>query len=152
VITAWALIVMGVLLWLADRVASAHRSINRLRWRDAILIGFAQVFALIPGVSRSGATITAGRALGFDRQSAAAFSFLMSMPIIAAAAVLKVPHVIQENGITAPVLWGVIASAVSGAAAITVLLKYVTRHSYGVFALYRIVLGVLVLVLSYARG
>jgi undecaprenyl-diphosphatase len=149
---ACALIVLGILLWVADRVASVDRPITRMTWLDAILIGVAQVFALIPGVSRSGSTITAGRALGFDRNGAAAFSFLLSMPIIAAAVILKVPHVIRETGMSVPLAVGVAASAISGWLAISVLLKYVSRHSYGVFALYRVVLGVAVLAIYFARG
>jgi len=151
-LTASALIIAGLLLWLADRVATAQRNLNEITMRDALLIGCAQMFALIPGVSRSGSTITAGRALGFDRNGAAAFSFLMSMPIIAAAAILKVPHVIRETGFSAPLLIGVAASAISGWVAISVLLRYVSRHSYGVFAIYRIVLGVVVLAIYFMRG
>jgi undecaprenyl-diphosphatase len=151
-LTASALIVLGILLWLADRLARIDKPITRMRWTDAVLIGIAQIFALVPGVSRSGSTITAGRALGFDRNGAAAFSFLLSMPIIAAAVVLKVPHVMRDSGLTLPLLVGVAASAISGWLAISVLLKYVSRHSYGVFALYRVLLGVVVLAIYFARG
>lgn len=149
---ATALIVLGILLWLADKLARSDRPLAGMTWTDAIVIGCAQVFALIPGVSRSGSTITAGRALGLDRNAAAAFSFLLSMPIIAAAVILKVPHVMRETGMNAPLLVGVAASAISGWLAISVLLKYVSRHSYGVFALYRIVLGLAVLAIYFARG
>jgi undecaprenyl-diphosphatase len=117
-----------------------------MSWVDALLTGVAQMFAIIPGVSRSGSTITAGRGLHFSREDAAVFSFLMSMPIIAAAAVLKLPEAIREQGLSAPMIVGVLASAVSGWLAIAVLLRLVTRHSYGVFAVYRVVLGVAVLV------
>ena len=123
-----------------------------MRWLDALLIGLSQVFALIPGVSRSGSTITTGRLLKFDRQSAAMFSFLMSMPIIAAAVVLKGPEVLRGGGLGPEVIVGVLASAISGWLAISVLLRYVTRHSYGIFALYRILLGVMVFVVLYTRG
>lgn len=150
-VTAIALIVLGLLLWIVDRVASARRNLNELTWRDALLIGCAQVGALIPGVSRSGSTMTAGRALGFDRNGAAAFSFLMSMPIIAAAAVLKVPHVLKTEGLSTPLIVGVLASAVSGWFAIRLLIRYVSKHSYGVFAIYRVILGIVVLAL-YLRG
>lgn len=149
---ATALIIMGVILWLVDRVRPEARDMNQLRTSDAIWIGLAQAFALIPGVSRSGATITAGRGLGLDRNGAAAFSFLLSMPIIAAAAILKVPHVLRESGLSTPLVVGVLASAVSGWIAISALLKYVSRHSYGAFALYRVVVGAIVLVIYFARG
>jgi undecaprenyl-diphosphatase len=149
---ATALIIMGVILWVVDRVRPEARDMNQLRASDAIWIGLAQAFALIPGVSRSGATITAGRGLGLDRNGAAAFSFLLSMPIIAAAAILKVPHVLRESGLSTPLVVGVLASAASGWIAISALLKYVSRHSYGAFALYRVVVGAIVLVIYFARG
>jgi undecaprenyl-diphosphatase len=151
-LTAVMLIVMGIILWGVDRYVAQRRPINALTMRDAIVIGLAQAFAVIPGVSRSGSTITAGRAVGLDRNGAAAFSFLMSMPIIAAAAALKVPHVLRESGITTPLAVGVLASAVSGWLAISALLKFVSRRSYGVFAVYRVVLGVIVLAIYFHRG
>lgn len=145
-LVATALIVMGVLLWALDRFARRDRALAQMRWTDALLIGIAQMFAIIPGVSRSGSTITAGRALAFEREDAAVFSFLMSMPIIAAAAVLKLPQAVREHGLSAPMIVGVLASALSGWLAIAVLLRVVTRHSYGVFAAYRIILGAAVLI------
>lgn len=150
-LTAVALIVMGTLLWAADRFAKQERPLSKARWTDALLIGIAQVFALIPGVSRSGSTMTAGRSLGFDRTSAATFSFLMSMPITAAAAVLKVPEALRE-GVTMPIVVGILASGISGWLAISVLLKYISTRSFGIFALYRWVLGLAILYLVYSRG
>jgi undecaprenyl-diphosphatase len=153
-LTAAALIVMGAVLWLVDARASRDRDGAALTNRDALLIGCAQAFALIPGVSRSGATITAGRALGFDRASAATFSFMMSMPIIAAAAVLKVPKALAQGGVTLPLAVAVTTAAVSSALAITVLLRFVRARGLGVFAIYRFALGaaVLALVAWRARG
>lgn len=151
-LTAIALIVMGIVLWLVDRMASQERKLESMTWVDALVIGCAQVVALIPGVSRSGSTITAGRALKFDRESAAIFSFLMSMPIIAAAVVLKGPEVLRTGGFGIELVVGVLASAISGWLAIAVLLRYVSRHSYGVFALYRVLLGLVVLAVVYTRG
>jgi undecaprenyl-diphosphatase len=145
------LILMGIVLWVVDRRARADRPLDAMRWGDALAIGLAQMFAIIPGVSRSGSTITAGRGLGYTRESAAVFSFLMSMPIIAAAALLKLPHVIKSEGITAPLAVGVLASALSGWLAIAVLLKFVVRRSYGVFAAYRLVLGLIVLAIAFTR-
>lgn len=149
---ATAMIVLGVVLWLVDRYASQTRSLGAMRWQDALLMGIAQIFALIPGVSRSGSTITMGRADRLDRESAAVFSFLMSMPIIGAAAMLEVPHALRMYGLSLPLVVGVVASAVSGWLAISVLLRFVTRHSYGVFAVYRVVVGVAVLGVVYLRG
>ena len=95
---ACTLLVMGVLLWAVDRWSTRTRAIDEITLRDAIVVGCAQVLALIPGVSRSGSTITAGRALHLDRPSAARFSFLMSMPITFAAVILKVPEAVRAEG------------------------------------------------------
>jgi undecaprenyl-diphosphatase len=149
---ASALAAMGVLLWLVDRVRPANRPLESIRWSDAILIGIAQAFAILPGVSRSGATITAGRALRLDRASAATFSFLMSMPIIAAAAIFEVPHLLHSGGASAPLLVGVLASALSGWLAIAIVMRYVRTHSYGVFAVYRVALGAAALGLFWMRA
>ena len=151
-ITATTLIVMGILLWFVDRTRPNDRLLGTMRGREALLVGLAQALALVPGVSRSGATITMGRALRFDRKSAAVFSFLMSMPVIAGAAILKVPDAIAESGFSLPLIVGVSAAAVSSWLAINILLRYVTKYSYGVFAAYRIVLGVAVFILLAYRG
>ena len=150
-LTAVALMVMGVLLWAADRFAARDRPLGAMRWSEALLIGLAQVAALVPGVSRSGSTMTAGRALRFDRPAAARFSFLMSMPITAAAVAVKLPEAVREFGVTLPLVAGVVAAAVSSWIAITVLLRYLTRHGFGAFALYRIVVGAAVLALIAVR-
>lgn len=152
IVTAIALIVMGALLWAVDVRARQDRPRSAMTWRDALLVGLAQCLALVPGVSRSGSTITAGRALGFDRASAAVFSFLMSMPIISAAAIFKVPAAIRETGVSLPLLVGVTAAAVSSWLAIAVLLRYVQRRGYAVFAIYRFALGALILGLIATRG
>ncbi|HUF27521.1 MAG TPA: undecaprenyl-diphosphate phosphatase [Gemmatimonadaceae bacterium] len=151
-ITATTLIVLGLLLWGVDRFVGRWRRLDDLRWTDALLIGIAQVAALVPGVSRSGATITAGRALGMERESAAVFSFLMSMPVIAAAAVVKVPEAIAEMGFSPPLVAGVLAATLSSWAAIAILLRYVARHSFGIFAVYRVALGIAVFALLAGRG
>lgn len=151
-LTAVALMVMGALLWFADRFAGQERALGTMRWTDALLVGLAQVAALVPGVSRSGSTMTAGRALRFDRPAAARFSFLMSMPITAAAVTLKLPEAVREFGITVPFVVGVLTAAVSSWAAIAILLRYVARHSFGAFAVYRLVVGAAVLLLAAARA
>ena len=151
-ITAVALIVLGLVLWIVDRVAPRVRALASMRWRDALAIGVAQACALVPGVSRSGATMTAGRALGFDRSSAAVFSFLMSMPIILAAIVKEAPEAVTSGDPLGPILLGVVASMLSGWLAIAVLLRFLATSSYGIFAVYRVVLGVIVLWTLHARG
>ena len=146
------LIIMGILLWAVDRFMPRLRPLGEMRYVDAALIGLSQVVALIPGVSRSGSTITTGRALRFDRAAAAKFSFLMSMPITAAAIVYEAPKAVQEGASVLPLVVGVIASALSGWLAIAVLMRFLSRHGYGVFAAYRVALGILVLAVLYARG
>ena len=123
-----------------------------MRFRDAVTIGLIQCLALLPGVSRSGSTITGGLVLGFDRQSAAIFSFLMSFPVTLAAAVLKAPEAFTTSTEASTIFIGIAAAAVSSWLAITVLLRFVARHSFGVFALYRIVLGIIVLATLAARA
>jgi len=152
IITAIALIAMGAVLWVVDAKASRVRDRATMGWRDALLIGCAQCLALVPGVSRSGSTMTAGRALGFDRSTAAVFSFLMSMPIILAAAVLKVPDAIREVGFSLPLLVGVATAAASSWLAIAVLLRYVSHRGYGIFAIYRFALGAVIIGLVLTRG
>lgn len=148
---ATTLMVMGVILWSADRFLPQSRALDSMTWRDALLIGLAQACALVPGFSRSGTTITGARLLRLDRTSAAVFSFLLSMPVTAAAAILKVPDAVRE-GITPPLVVGIISAAISSWLAISVLLKYVSRHSFGIFALYRLALGVAILWLIAQRA
>jgi undecaprenyl-diphosphatase len=145
------LIVMGVILWAIDRKARMDRPLETMGWKDALAVGIAQMFAIVPGVSRSGSTITAARGLGFNREAAAVFSFLLSLPIIVAAVLFEGRHAI-EDGISLPLVAGVVASAVSGWLAISVLLKFVSRNSYGVFAVYRLLFGGLILILAAVRG
>lgn len=145
VITGIMLIVLGAVLWAVDRWAPHDRPLATMGWRDAVLFGVAQVAALVPGVSRSGATMTMGRALRFTREGAAVFSFLMSMPITLAAVLVKLPEAIAERDMVWPLIVGVVASGASGWLAISVLLKFVSRHSFGVFAVYRLLVGALVL-------
>ncbi len=151
-ITATTLIVLGLILWAVDRAVSQSRSLDVLTARDAWLIGLAQVCALVPGVSRSGATMTAGRALGLDRASAARFSFLMSFPIICAAVTFKLPDVLRDGGSMMPMIVGIVAAAISSWLAITVLLRYVVNNSFGIFAVYRVLLGLTVFALLAWRG
>jgi undecaprenyl-diphosphatase len=146
------LIAMGIVLWLVDKLVDQRRVLGEMRWIDALLIGLSQVIALIPGVSRSGATMTTSRGLRLDRESAAEFSFLMSMPIIVAAIVVEGPKALAEGGLTNEIMVGVFASAISGWLAISVLMRYVSKHSYGIFAFYRVALGIGVLAVIYSRG
>jgi undecaprenyl-diphosphatase len=146
------LMVMGVILWLVDHWSRRDRKLEEMRLRDAVTVGLIQCLALVPGVSRSGSTITGSRLLGFDRQSAAVFSFLMSFPVTLAAAVLKAPDAFTPGTKATTILIGIAAAAVSSWLAIAVLLRFVSRHSFGVFALYRLVLGVVILATLAARA
>ncbi len=152
VIIATNLIVMGILLWAIDRFMSREKGLESMGWKSAMFVGLAQCLALVPGVSRSGSTITAGRALKLSRESAAVFSFLLSMPITLAAVVFKFPDAVREADSMVPLAVGVVAAAVSAWVAIAVLLRYVARRSYGVFAVYRVLFGALIFYLIYARG
>ena len=146
-----ALIVLGLVLLLAERVGTRSRNIEQITRRDGIAIGFAQALALIPGVSRSGATITAGLFMGLDRTAAARFSFLLSVPAVVLSGVLELGSILSgEEGETTSLTCLVVATAlafVTGYASIALLLRYLERHSTVVFVIYRVALGSLVLVL-----
>lgn len=146
------LAVMGIVLWAVDRWAPRARALSEITLRDAMLIGAAQVLALVPGVSRSGSTITAGRLLELDRPSAARFSFLLSMPITFAAVIVKVPEALGSSTDHLPLIVGVVSAAVSAWLTITVLLRYVSKHSFGVFAVYRLILSAVVFATIASRG
>jgi undecaprenyl-diphosphatase len=147
VLIAVTLIVVGLLLLGVDRVRPSRRGLADLTLLDQLLIGCAQACALVPGVSRSGATITAGRALGVSRDAAARFSFLLSAPITLGAGIVKVDDMLAI-GIDAPFVAGVVASGVVGYLAIRYLLAYVRTRSYGVFVYYRVALGLVILALA----
>jgi undecaprenyl-diphosphatase len=137
------LIVMGVVLGIADRVGSTNRSIGKITMKDAVLMGGAQALALIPGVSRSGATISMGRFLGLDREAATRFAFLLAIPAVVGAGLFElkeIPHGHNDFG-WGPTIVATVVSFVVGYAAIAWLLRYVSTNSYTPFVIYRIVLG-----------
>ena len=147
---AITLTLFGLLLGWADR-RPATRTMDRLSLRQGLAVGAAQTLSLMPGVSRSGITITAGRFLGLDRDSAARFSFLLLLPITAGAVAFKgLTDVLLADlpaGMSGPFAVGVLASLGSGLVAILALLGYVRRHSYDVFVVYRVLLGAGILLL-----
>jgi undecaprenyl-diphosphatase len=151
VLIAGTMATLGILLWAADAFGSKKRKIGEITFLDALLIGLSQAFAIIPGVSRSGATITTARFLGIERADAANFSFLMATPIIAGAGLLEVRKFFH-SGLTPQLGWGFAASAVFGLLAIVWLLRFVRTHSYRSFAIYRIALAVLVVAVALARA
>jgi len=127
-VIAIALALLGVALWFSDRSAPQTRKIGEVNLRDALLIGFSQAFAIIPGVSRSGSTITAARLLRLERADAANFSFLMATPIIAGAGLFEGRHLIHE-GITGDVIAGFVTAAIFGLIAIVGLIRFVRTRT-----------------------
>jgi undecaprenyl-diphosphatase len=148
---AIALSIMGAGLWAADWYRPRTRKIEDLTVVDALIIGLSQSLAVIPGVSRSGSTITAARILGIDRADAANFSFLMATPIIAGAGMLEA-HKLFHSGMAAQLGWGFAASAIFGLIAIAGLIRFVRNRTYRPFAIYRIALAALVTIVFIARG
>jgi undecaprenyl-diphosphatase len=146
------MIVVGFLLAMADRIGQEKRRLDGMSWLDAILIGVAQAFAIIPGVSRSGITITAARFRHIDREAAARFSFLLSTPAIAAAAASDAFEMRKNGGIPSdmraayPV--GILVSAAVGIVVIAFFLKYLRRNSLTPFAWYRVFFGIIVIALA----
>jgi undecaprenyl-diphosphatase len=150
-IIGFTLGLMGLALWFFDRIEPQERTIDEIGLFDAILLGLSQAVAIIPGVSRSGATITMARIRRINRADAANFSFLMATPIIAGAGLWEGRHLIGLN-LKGGVLAGFVASAIFGLAAIAGLISFVSRRSYGIFAWYRIALAVVVIAVAFARG
>lgn len=148
ILIAIALSVVGLILYLADRYHKHRKNIGEVGWLDSLIIGLSQAVAIIPGVSRSGATITAGLLRGLNRQSAARFSFLLSTPIIFGAAVKELPN-LAAVGLNIPLVLAVISSAVSGYLAIKYLLKFVERAGYAIFFWYRLGLAAVILLIYY---
>lgn len=153
-IIATAMILMGLVLSWGDRQRADRRALGTLTWGDSLLIGCAQALALIPGVSRSGATISVALFLGLARPEAARLSFWLSLPIIFGAGVLELPKLVQGSSVgvifhqgggtfwQSPMVLGFLASFITGFVSIHFLLKYVQRHRYTPFVIYRLLFGV----------
>ncbi len=148
---AGALIVVALLMWWGEKVSELRKPLTGITFADAVLVGCAQATALIPGVSRSGSTITAGLFRNMTREAAVRFSFLLSTPLIAGAALLKAHELRKEGlpeGMHMPFLVGVLISAIVGYAAIAWLIRYLQSNSLKVFIIYRIAVGVVVIALA----
>ena len=143
------LIVLGIILGVADRMSADQKRMKDLSLRDAVLMGLAQACALVPGVSRSGATITMGRILGYERESATRYAFLLAIPAVVGAGLFELKEI--PNGENAygwgPTLVATVVAFIVGYAAIAWLLRYVSTKSYLPFVIYRIGLGTLTLTL-----
>lgn len=151
VLNAGLLILFAVVLLVADRVGKRRREMREARWVDALAVGCWQALALFPGASRSGVTITAGLFMGLERAAAARFSFLLSGPIVVAAALFELRHGLPP-GEANTVVVGIIASAITGWLAIGFLLRFLQRNSVLPFVVYRFVLGLGVIGVALTRG
>jgi undecaprenyl-diphosphatase len=147
-----ALIVLGLVLLLAEKVGTRTRDLDRVRLRDGIAVGFAQALALVPGVSRSGATITAGLFLGLKRETAARFSFLLSVPAVVLSGVFELGEFLEggESAAVIPLAVATLFAFVFGYLAIAFLLRFLVTHTTKVFVAYRVVLGAAVIALAAA--
>lgn len=152
VVIAAALAIMGLALYVADRIGAQHDELSDVTLRKALAIGVAQSLAFIPGVSRSGATMTVGRALGLQRETAARFSFLMATPITFGAMLLKLKNIEASALGSAPFWLGIGVSFAVGVPAIGFLLRYLKTNSYLPFVLYRVGLAALVISMHVARN
>ena len=154
VVIALAMILLALLLWLAERAATNARDLKEIRLRDALVIGLAQALALVPGVSRSGSTLTAGLMCGLTRPAAARFSFLLGTPLILLAGLKQLVD-LARAGLSAgdylPFAVGFLSSAVVGYLCIAFLLRYLQVRTTAVFIVYRLLLGAGLLVMSLAR-
>lgn len=149
VLIAIALIVMGIIIFIVDKNSKSEKNLEKMTLKDAVLIGCAQIFALIPGFSRSGTTIAAGRALKLDREDAAKFSFFLSAPVVLGAVIISLFKGETIALITANLsifIIGILISFIAGLLCIEFLLKYLKKHDFKLFMWYRILLGIVVLI------
>lgn len=151
-LVACSLIAFGLILWAADRYVTRQDELHRMTWGKSAWIGVAQAAAIVPGVSRSGATLTAGRLLGLSREAIAKYSFMAALPIVAGAAVFALRDVPLSKMLSLDWLLGFAAAAVASLIFMRWMLAYVRTHSLAVFMYYRVVIGVIVIVLFLVRG
>ena len=152
VLIACMLIVLGMVLYAADRMGKKQIDVEKISLQTSFLIGLSQALAIIPGVSRSGVTMTMALALGMTREGAARFSFLLSAPIILGAALVKVPELAANPSmIDAGFLTGMLVACITGLAAIGFLLRYVQTRTFLPFVAYRFIAGALVIGVAWFR-
>lgn len=143
-----ALIFMGIVIYLVDKTAKQKKNLGDMKVKDALLIGCSQVFALIPGFSRSGTTIAAARSLSLNREDAAKFSFYLSAPVVCGAVVLslfKESTILAIESNLSVFVVGVLVAFIAGLLCIEFLLKYIRKHDFKVFMWYRLILGLIVI-------
>lgn len=146
------MIVFGIGLWAADRYVTRQEPLEKMNWWRALTIGIAQAFALVPGVSRSGSTMMAGRLVGIKRDAVARYSFMAAAPIIGGAAVFGLRHVPLGELFSLDWVLGFVAAAVTSVLVMRWMLNYVRNHSFAIFMWYRIAAGLLVIALFFVRG
>ncbi len=151
VLIAFAMALLGIVLWAVDVRGAQSRRIANMTMLDALLIGLSQALAIVPGVSRSGATITMARVIGIERQDAANFSFLMATPIIAGAGLVEIRKILRAPIHASITISGFIAAAIFGLIAIAALVKFVRTRTYQPFAWYRIVAALVVFAVVWSR-
>jgi undecaprenyl-diphosphatase len=152
IIIGTALLVIGLFMWAGDLLGKRERDLGHVGFLDSFLVGMAQALAVIPGVSRSGVTMTAGLFRRMKRETAARFSFLLSTPIIAGAALkkgLEIRHAGLSHDMRLPFLCGALVSALVGYLVIAVLIRFLERRTFKLFVVYRIAVGVIVLVVGW---
>jgi undecaprenyl-diphosphatase len=146
------LVIVGIFMWLAEKWATMRKDIGQLNVTDAAVIGASQALAVVPGTSRSGITITSGLFRDLDREAAARFSFLLSTPAIAAAALKGVHDIRKQGGIPhemqLPFVLGIAVSGILGVVVIAFFLRYLRGHSLKPFIIYRIIFGILIIALA----
>ena len=147
IIIAIALIVMGIILYFVDKKSKSTTDYEHMSFKQTFLIGLSQCLAFIPGVSRSGITMTAGRAMGVDRTSAARYSFMLSAPIVFAATIFK----LKDFVFNIPFFVGVLTSFIVGIIVIKWLLNYLQKGSFKLFAIYRVVFGIIIIVFTFIK-
>ena len=150
-VVAWNAIIVGILLYVCDRFGMSFRRMSEMTWMPALIIGFFQALALVPGVSRSGISMTAARALGFERPEAARFAFLLGIPAIAGAGILKLGEALHAGEkIGADMLLTAVLTFFVALATITVLMRLLRHVSFLPFAIYRVALGIILLAVIYS--
>lgn len=146
-IIATALIIMGIILYIVDKKSKSNTKYEQMTFKQTFLIGLSQCLAFIPGVSRSGITMTTGRAMGVDRESVAKYSFMLSAPIVLAATILK----LKDFVFSIPFFVGILASFIVGIFVIKFLLNYLKKGSFKIFAIYRVIFGIIIIAVYFLK-
>lgn len=147
IIIAIALIVMGIILYIVDKKAKSEVKYEQMTFKQTFFIGLSQCLAFIPGVSRSGITMTTGRCMGISRESVAKYSFMLSAPIVLAATILK----LKDFVFSISFFIGILASFIVGIFVIKFLLEYLKKGSFKVFSIYRVIFGIIIIIFTFLK-